>query len=331
MGKVSLSILVPTRNEVENLTRTLPTMVEWADEVVLVDSDSHDGTIELARRVGAEVISFHYSGGWPKKRQWALETYPFRNPWVLLLDADELLTPELQQEIEAILNRDDVQGAYIPLDLVFLGRRLRHGGFRFYKLSLFRVGAGNFEKRIEDQTTEMSDVEVHEHVHVQGNTIRLRGALEHHNVNSLFRYIHKHNEYSTWEAEVMYRTRFGPPLTDEIPARWWGGSQAQKRRWLKNMVFYLPGFSLLAFVYHYFFRGGFRDGQAGLVYCLFQAIQRFHTKVKYLELVQKRRCSHENATLDNQQIKPVTTVKQSPGKRILEEEVCHASNEYPPS
>ncbi len=88
-----ISVLIPTKNEAANIGRCLTQLHGWADEVVIADSQSEDNTVQIAQSFEAKVIQFYYSGGLPKKRQWALDTYPFRNEWILLLDADEILEP----------------------------------------------------------------------------------------------------------------------------------------------------------------------------------------------------------------------------------------------
>jgi len=166
------------------------------------------------------------------------------------------------------------------LRMHFLGRALQHGDASFYKLALFRRGRGRFECRLEDQDVSMGDMEVHEHVIVEGPTAKLRRALPHHNVESLSRYIQKHNEYSNWESRVLSSQEEG---FETLPASLFG-SQAQRRRWLKGRLFNLPGSAILLFLYRYFFRLGFLDGVPGLIYCAFQGIQLFHTKAKIYQL-----------------------------------------------
>jgi hypothetical protein len=166
----------------------------------------------------------------------------------------------------------------------FLGRVLRHGGASFWKLALFRRGKGRYECRLRDQDLSMADMEVHEHVVVEGATSRLRSPLIHHNVESLSRYIQKHDEYSNWEARVLLQ---GEQSDSELPPSLFG-TQAQRRRWLKKKLFALPGSPILLFVYRYLLRLGFLDGVPGLIYCGFQAVQMFHTKAKIYELKSAR-------------------------------------------
>ena len=126
----------------------------------------------------------------------------------------------------------------------------------------------------------MADMEVHEHVIVQGKSARLKNPLLHHNVESISRYIQKHDEYANWDARVWLE---GERNSTELPPSLFG-SQAQRRRWLRKKFFMLPGSSLLLFLYRYFFRLGFLDGVPGLIYCGFQGTQFFHIKAKIYEL-----------------------------------------------
>jgi glycosyltransferase involved in cell wall biosynthesis len=251
---------------------------------MLIDSGSRDATCTIAEEMGAEVIQFDYKGGWPKKRQWAMENCDIRNPWTLLLDADEQLSPELIEELKLITTDPAAaDGYWITLRMHFLGRVLKHGAAGLQKLSLFKTGKGRYEKRLEKQDRSMADMEVHEHVIVEGSESRCRAHIIHNNVNSLDRYIQKHNEYSNWES-ALYNSMWngGRADSDSRTPRLFG-TQSERRRWLKNMVFRLPGFPFIIFVYYYGIRLGFLDGRAGLIYCVFQAHQYFVIKAKLFE------------------------------------------------
>ena len=281
-GKIPVSVMIAVRNEAKNLPNCLAGLKEFG-EVYVIDSQSTDDTVEIARSHGAHIVQFHYSGGWPKKRQWAMNTLPLAYDWILLLDADEVLTTELTEEIRSAILNPAIEGYSILLRTWFLGRALRHGGVGLWKLALFRQGKGRFECRLEDQDTSMADMEVHEHVVVDGATSRLRHPVIHHNLESLSRYIQKHDEYSNWESRVLLQRGDDRELPPSL-----FGTQAQRRRWLKRKVFALPGSPVLLFLYRYVFRFGFLDGVPGLIYCGFQAVQMFHTKAKIYELKSKR-------------------------------------------
>jgi len=281
-GKLPVSVIVAVRNEATNLPRCLQALGD-VGEVYVIDSQSTDDTVEIARSHGAQVVQFHYQGGWPKKRQWAMNTLPIAYDWILLLDTDEVFSPELSEEICSAIQNPALNGYSILLRTWFLGRALRHGDVGLWKLSLFRRGKGQYECRLKDQDASMADMEVHEHVVVEGPTARLRNPLIHHNVESLSRYIQKHDEYSNWECRVLMQRGGDKQLPPSLL-----GSQAQRRRWLKRKLFAVPGSPFLLFLYRYVLRFGFLDGVPGLIYCGFQAVQMFHTKAKIYELKSKR-------------------------------------------
>jgi glycosyltransferase involved in cell wall biosynthesis len=277
-GKLPVTVIIAARNEAKNLPRCLQALKD-VGEVYVIDSQSTDETVEIARSHGAQVAQFHYQGGWPKKRQWAMNTLPIAYDWILLLDADEMLTPELSEEIRSAIQNPAIDGYSIVLRTWFLGRVLRHGDVALWKLSLFRRGKGRYECRLKDQDASMADMEVHEHVVVEGVTSRLRNPLIHHNVESLSRYIQKHDEYSNWESRVLLERGGDKELPPSLL-----GTQAQRRRWLKRKLFGVPGSPVLLFLYRYILRFGCLDGVPGLIYCGFQAVQMFHTKAKIYEL-----------------------------------------------
>jgi glycosyltransferase involved in cell wall biosynthesis len=279
---IPVTVIIAARNEAKNLPRCLQALQDFA-EVYVIDSKSTDDTVEIARSNRAKVVQFHYRGGWPKKRQWAIDTLPITNDWILLLDADEVLTTELIGEIRAAIQDRAIHGYYILLQTWFLGRSLRYGDVGLWKLALFRRGKAKYECRLKDQDASMADMEIHEHVVAQGVTAKLCHPMVHHNVESLSRYIQKHDEYSNWEAGVLLQGALDTELPPSLI-----GTQAQRRRWLKRKLFAIPGSPVLLFLYRYVFRCGFLDGVPGLIYCGFQALQMFHTKAKIYELKRKK-------------------------------------------
>ncbi len=125
--KVPVSILIPIRNEAHNLPRSLAS-IAWADEIFVVDSNSTDGSQEIARQAGATVVQFQFNGTWPKKKNWALENLPFRNEWVFILDADEVLPPGTDTEIESIVAKQGRgnAGYWINRRFMFMNTWLKH-------------------------------------------------------------------------------------------------------------------------------------------------------------------------------------------------------------
>lgn len=280
-----ITAIVATRNEAHNLSRCLESLRELG-EVYVVDSQSTDATVEIAQSYGGHVVQFHYRGGWPKKRQWAMDSLPLSYDWVFLIDADESMTPELAGEIRRAIQNPAYDGYYVALRMFFLGQELRHSGASFYKLSLFRRGKGRFECRLKDQDHSMADMEVHEHIVLDAGsrTAYLTNPLLHHNVESLSRYTRKHDEYSNWEAQVWLA---GESSANDLRPSFFG-AQAQRRRWLRKKFFAMPGSPILFFFYKYVCSLGFLDGMPGLIYCSLQGIQFFHIKAKIYELKMRR-------------------------------------------
>ena len=204
-----MSVLVPVKNEALNIVACVESL-RWADEIFVVDSQSTDGTAELASAAGAAVVQFHYQGG-AKKKNWPLAHLPFRNEWVLIVDADERVPPELGQEIRQSLTRTGgPDGYYINRRLIFLGRWIRHRGwYPSWNLRLFRRGLGRYES-VEVDAPNTGDNEVHEQVVLNGTAGYLRHDLLHHDYKSLFHYLERHNRYSDWDSAVYLQLRREP-------------------------------------------------------------------------------------------------------------------------
>jgi glycosyltransferase involved in cell wall biosynthesis len=279
-----ITVLLAARNEAKNLPRCLAAL-KPAARVILLDSHSTDDTARIAREQGVEVVQFNYAGGYPKKRQWALDTLGLGRSWVLLLDADEVVPPELWQEIEREIIRIDAPQAFlIRKEFHFLGRRFRFGGFSHQAVLLFRRDRARFERLIDNDPSGF-DMEVHERVIVEGQIGKLNTPVIHEDFKGLDAYREKHHRYATWEAAVRHRFlttgRYGE---EAIEPKFFGNAQ-ERRRWLKKMVIRIPGEPLIWFGYHYFVRGGFLEGRAGFIACQIRAqyIAEVRRKVRELK------------------------------------------------
>ncbi len=279
-ARVPVSVIVPIRNEAENLPRCLAS-VQWADEIFVVDSQSTDGSIEIAERAGAQVVQFHFSGTWPKKKNWALENLPFRHDWIFILDADETLPPMAETEFrEAIAQAGEIAGYWINRRFLFLGRWLRHAYYPNWNLRLFRHSLGRYEKLTEAETRS-GDNEVHEHVIVQGSTGRLRCEMDHYAFPSVDVFIEKHNRYSNWEARVATEQHLSNSAGQLVHER------VNRRRQLKLLSHRLPFRGLLRFLYVYVWQKGFLDGREGYYFARLHGIYEFLSVAKTFELRKK--------------------------------------------
>lgn len=270
-SQVSLTVLIAVKNEAVNIKKCLASVLTRASRVVVIDSGSHDGTAEVAATLGAEVVQFRYTGGYPKKRQWALDNIPITTEWVFFLDADEEVPPTLWDEIEAaVTDPKSPNGFLITKGFHFLGRRFRFGGFSFAAVLLIRHGRAKFEQVLAEAGDGL-DMEVHERVIVAGSVGRLQTPLIHDDFKALHAYLDRHNRYSTWEAALRHRFlttgRYGE---DTIRPHLFGNAQ-ERRRFLKSLVIRLPFEPWVWFAYHFLFRLGILEGRAGLIACQIRA------------------------------------------------------------
>ena len=182
--KLPVTVLVAAKNEAANLPKCLGSLGP-ARRVIVVDSHSTDESAKVSVDFGAEVVQFEYRGGYPKKRQWALDTLPIETPWVFLLDADEVVPEELWAEIKQAINHGSAPDAFfITKGFHFLGRRFRFGGFSHSAVLLVRKGSARFERLVDDDRRGL-DMEVHERVIVQGRIGRLKTPLIHEDFKGL--------------------------------------------------------------------------------------------------------------------------------------------------
>jgi glycosyltransferase involved in cell wall biosynthesis len=245
-----VSALIPTFNEEENLRDCLNSL-RWADEIFVVDSFSQDRTLEIAREFSARVAQHEYLNSAAQKN-WAIPQAA--HPWVLLVDADERVTPELQQEIRGILEEGPrFEGYWIRRANHFLGRRMKHCGWETDKvIRLFRRDAARYQER-----------EVHAEVDLQGPIPVLRSPLLHYSFRSFKQYWRKMQLYSDWGASQLHR-------------------EGKRAGWIA-IAFRPP----IRFLKMYVLRLGFLDGIHGLVLCVLAAFTVFLKYAKLWELDQR--------------------------------------------
>ena len=279
--KVPISLLIPAKNEEENLARCLDS-VTWVAEIFLVDSNSTDKTAQIANKYGINIVQFDYRGGWPKKKNWALENLRFSNEWVLILDADECLPPEAEEEMRKIVTDPNKThaGYWINRRYFFLGQPLRHAYFPNWNLRLFKHNLGRYEK-ITDLTTESGDHEIHEHVVVKGTTGKLNSIMDHHAFPTIDSFVEKHNRYSNWEAVVESSAQ------DDDSALQHEGVKGKRK--LRKVFRKLPFRPTLRFLYVYLWQGGIFDGWPGFVFARLHAQYEFLSKAKAQAILRSRK------------------------------------------
>ena len=280
---IPVTVIIPVKNEASVLRSCLEPLSQM-DDVVVVDSGSDDGTANIAQRWGAHVVQFKWNGGFPKKRNWILQTYPFCTEWVLFLDADEVLTSDFVRELRVVIASTEYACYWIKYTNHFQGRQLRFGVAQ-RKLALFRVGSGHYE-RIEDPGWSNLDMEVHEHPILNGPVGSMHCRITHNDYKDLYGFIERHNKYSTWEAS-RYMARPAEKL----------GSRAARtlRQRAKYALAESTWLSVLYFLYTYLFLGGILDGRTGLHYAIYKAIYFFDISQKIRELKRSKSGSLQNS------------------------------------
>ena len=291
---VPVSILVPVKNEERNIVECLR-RCNWATELVVVDSRSTDKTIALSQAMGAQVFQFNYNRktGWPKKKNWALEAIPWKNEWVMILDADEYMTEELAEEIKNVVTGawkpegsakpGCGDGFWVNRRFMFLGRWLKGCGYYpSWNVRLLKHKHGRYERIGNLGDTGSGDNEVHEHIVLDtGEAGYLRHEFLHYAYPDLSAWIEKHNRYTTWEAHAAKAGDVGA-----VNASLFGGP-IERRRWIKRFGRKLPFRPTLRFTYSYFFQKGWLDGYAGLVMCRLLAWYEFVSIAKAREMDQQ--------------------------------------------
>lgn len=271
-----LSVVILTHNEALNLPVCLKSLAGLGAAVYVVDSGSTDGTVEIARQAGCAVVE-HPFENYARQLNWALDTLPLDTPFVMRLDADESLTPELAQELATRLpaTPDQIGGLMLKRRVYFWGRFIRHGGYYpTWLLRIWRRGQARCEERWMDEHMVLGS----------GGLGLLQHDIIDENHKGLSFWTDKHNRYA--DREVLDLLALARQEAEAIPA-----GQAGRRRWAKvNLYAKSPPFlrALLYFLYRYVVRLGFLDGMAGLVFHFLQGFwYRFLVDAKLHEATRK--------------------------------------------
>jgi glycosyltransferase involved in cell wall biosynthesis len=265
VNALDLAVLILTYNEAIHIERAISSVRGIARDILVVDSFSTDSTVELARCAGARVIQNKFVNQ-SKQFQWGLDNGDIGTTWIMRLDADEIIEPDLVAEITRDLPGmpETVVGVNFNRKHIFMGRWVRHGGrFPLRLLRLWRRGKGRVEDRWMD-----------EHIVVWGgSTVTMKGGFSDANENDLTFFTEKHNKYATREAVEVLSQRYGLLPRDEAFNAQAVSRQAGIKRWVKESIYNRLPFwvgPLGYFLYRYFLQLGFLDGRSGLIYHFLQ-------------------------------------------------------------
>lgn len=252
--KDTLSVYIPTFNEEINLPKCLESVCKLGATVFVVDSNSTDRTVEIARAAGCQV----FTGSWrtfSDKMNWAICELPIQTPWTLRIDADEWLTEDLISELKTRLRNasDDIGAFGVNRRVYFLKRWIRFGGmYPLWGIRVWRSGRAKCEIR-----------ELDEHMDVVGRIENLEYDIVDEGQRGLTHWVQKHNHYADLEVREILRAHMHSDASTTLT------DQAANKRWLKANVYYrLPKFirALFFWMYRYFIKLGFLDGVPGLIY-----------------------------------------------------------------
>lgn len=268
---IDATIVILTKNEERHIERAIESAAGFS-EVLVIDSNSDDGTKEVARNAGARVLNFEWDGNYPKKKEWALSMV--RTDWVFYLDADEYLDRGLVDEISTVVGNPAASAFEVPVRYFWQGKELRHG-HRVSKRIGMRKSVSFWPRPDDLGVKNMWEVEGHYQPQItEGEVVRGRNFLGHQDEDGLFDYFARHNRYSDWEAHMLH-------LGETISAR--------SRSRLGKLAVNLPVRHLVFFVYSYLLRLGFLDGKAGLNYALALSFYYWQIQVKLDELKDRER------------------------------------------
>jgi len=274
MSVIPVSICIPVKNEEKNLPMCLAELTNF-DDIVVIDSGSTDQTVLIAQERGATVLQFEWNGKFPKKRNWALRNYKFKYPWILFLDADEIMNSTFVEELKRVLPTTSHVGFWISFTNWFMGTPLHHGD-TFHKLSLIKYGAGEYEHFPDNLWSDL-DMEVHEHPILHGTVGNLKSRLTHHDYSGLKKFINRHNEYSSWEANRFMW------LQDASESAWSVLNERQKFKYHHLDKWWFAWFYWTVSVW---LKRGFLDGKNGMYFGLLK--KRYFEEIR-LKIIDAKR------------------------------------------
>ena len=284
--KQDISVVILTYNEELHIERCIKSLLPVVKEIFIIDSFSSDKTVEIAESLGAKV----YQNPWINyalQFQWGLDNCPIETEWVMRMDSDEYILPELQNEISNKMQniQEDASGIYIKRRVYFKDKWIKHGSYYpTWLLRIWRYEDGHIEQRWMDEHIKLT----------KGETIQFENDLVDDNLNDLTWWTTKHNNYATREAVDILNIIHEFLKYDEVNSNFFG-TQEERKRFLKKKYANLPLFTrpFIYFLWRYFIKLGFLDGKQGLIWHFLQGFwYRFLVDAKIYEIEKKARDSN---------------------------------------
>lgn len=252
-NKLKISAVIFTKNESRNIEDCIKSLEDFS-EVIVVDSLSTDDTVTKAKALGATIIDFNWNSKYPKKRQWSLEKVPYRNSWILFVDADERVSLELIDELRDFqeFETENYVAGSIPIDYYFSGKRLKYG-LRPRKIALLQIGMVSYPE-IDDLSAEgMGELEGHYQPLVNGSTRKFKNGISHNDNDPISTWMSRHINYAKWESYLLMNREVKKTVDDSK-----GGVVTYFHK--------MPLRPIAFFFYSYIFKCGFLDGRSGFDY-----------------------------------------------------------------
>lgn len=278
MSTLDLSVIILTHNEAKHIERCIKSLLLITNKIFIVDSFSTDDTVQIAERLGATVVQNPWVS-YAYQFNFGIEHNPFQTQWLMRMDADEYITPELGAELKENLTilPTSTSGVYVKRRVYFMNKWIKRGGYYpIWLLRVWRNGAGICEERWMDEHIKLN----------QGTTVQFAHDIVDHNLNNLTWWTQKHNNYAIREVIDLLNIKYNFDEKANVKPDFWG-SQEQRTRFLKVKYANLPLFTrpFLYFVYRYFLKGGFLDGTKGLIWHFLQGFwYRFLVDAKIYEV-----------------------------------------------
>lgn len=285
---LDLTVIILTKDERLHIARCLENVNQIAKKVYVVDCHSSDGTQQIAHEHGAEVVEHDWPGNQAEQFNWALDNLPIDTEWILRLDADEYLLPELIQEIKDRLSTvpNEVTGIIFKRRHIFLDKWMKGGIYPVKLLRAFRTGHARYEQRMMDEHITLLD----------GQTVEFDNDFCDHNLNNLSWFCKKHIDYAVREAAEMLNAELnlsGHNANDSALTNQAKEKRRKKESYAKNPLFWR---SFAYFLYRYIVKGGWRDGKEGFIFTFIQGWwYRTLVDAKIYEI--KKRCGNDPATI----------------------------------
>lgn len=273
-----VSVIILTHNEEKHIERCIRSLLLFTEKIFIVDSGSTDRTVAIAESLGAKVTHNPWVT-YAVQFNFGIEHTPFKTAWLMRMDADEYVTPELADEIKYSLPAlgSETTGVYVKRRVMFMNQWIKHGGYYpIWLLRLWRREKGICEELWMDEHIKLSE----------GQTVQFKHDIVDHNLNNLTWWTQKHNNYAIREVIDLLDIRYNFTEADRVIPKLFG-TQDQRKRFLKLKYASLPLFTrpFAYFLYRYFVKLGFLDGKKGLIWHFLQGLwYRFLVDAKMYEV-----------------------------------------------